>query len=320
MITWGWTGMSHDASIAVFDGSTLVYATQTGSKDLSQTIVDRALAYGKPNKIYFYEKPLLKKTRQLYAGQYTLLSKESPTTYMRKFYKDAPRSTTTSHHLSHAGAGYYTSPFKHAAVLVLDSIGEWDTITMWEGNESKLTRLWGQRYPHSLGIWYSAMTQRVGLTPQVDEGKFTQISADGDANKYYNLIMQDFIERMPNIADPRVLFKRNCHRGCRDWRTDLNTVQDVADIAAATQRIFEEIVDKLMHSIAIKTNADNLVLVGGCAFNRPAVKLSDKYFNNTWVLPNPGDASSSIGCVLAHTRNFLDVSNVYSGVKLCLEK
>jgi carbamoyltransferase len=329
MITWGWTGMSHDASLAVFSDDGLEFAAHSerysrikNDKNLHHDLLAEALEFGEPDRIYFYENTFLKKTRQLYAGQYTLLSKESPTTYMRKFLPTAPKSTSTSHHLSHAAAGYYTHPFKtnEAAVLVLDSIGEWDTITMWEGNGSKLTRLWGQRYPHSLGIWYSAMTQRVGLTPQVDEGKFTQISSNGDANKYYNLIMQDFIERMPTISDPRILFKRNCHRGCRDWRTDLNTVQDVADIAAATQRIFEEIVDKLMHSIAIKTNANNLVLAGGCAFNRPAVKLADKYFNNTWVLPNPGDASSSIGCVLAHTRNFLDVSNVYSGVKLCLEK
>lgn len=312
--------MSHDASLVVFNDREIVYATQTGSKDLTQSVINSALKYGKPERIYFYEKPWLKKTRQLYAGQYSLLTKESPTRYMRRFYKDAPKSTTTSHHLSHAAAGYYTSPFRSAAVLVLDSIGEWDTITMWEGTGTSLQRLWGHQYPHSLGIWYSAMTQRVGLVPQQDEGKFTQIANNGDADKYYDIIRQDFIEAMPSMSDARVLFKRNCHRGCRDWRPDLNTVQDIADIAAATQRIFEKIVDKLLQVVLNKTSTPNLVLVGGCAFNRPAVKLADKYFKNTWVLPNPGDASSSIGCVLAHTRNFTDVSGVFDGVKLCLEK
>jgi len=274
MITWGWTGMAHDASLAVFNDNGLEFAAHSerysrikNDKNLHPDLITEALEYGKPDRIYFYEKPWLKKTRQLYAGQYTLLGKESPTTYMRKFYKDAPRCTTTSHHLSHAAAGYYTNPFDraNAAVLVLDSIGEWDTVSIWEGKGTKLRKRWSQRYPHSVGIWYSAMTQRIGLKPQEHEYILMGMAAIGDADKYYDLVKQDFIEKMPSTKDPRVLFKRNCHRGCLDWRTDLNTIQDYADIAAATQRIYEEIFEQFVKATSELVDSKNLVLMGGCA-------------------------------------------------------
>jgi len=322
MITWGWTGMAHDASLAVFNDNGLEFAAHSerysrikNDRNLHPDLITEALEYGKPDRIYFYEKPWLKKTRQLYAGQYTLLGKESPTTYMRKYLKDAPRCTTTSHHLSHAAAGYYTNPFDraHAAVLVLDSIGEWDTVSIWEGKGTKLRKRWSQRYPHSVGIWYSAMTQRIGLKPQEHEYILMGMAAIGDADKYYDLVKQDFIEKMPSAKDPRVLFKRNCHRGCTDWRTDLNTIQDYADIAAATQRIYEEIFEQFVKATAELVDSKNLVLMGGCALNCVANSIAYKYFKEVWIMPNPGDAGSAIGCVLAHKREFMEFPNAYTG-------
>ena len=73
------------------------------------------------------------------------------------------------HHQSHAAAGYFTSPFDHAAILVVDAIGEWSTISAWEGRGRRLRQLWSQRYPHSLGLLYSAFTQRIGFKPNEEE-------------------------------------------------------------------------------------------------------------------------------------------------------
>ena len=322
MITWGWTGMAHDASLAVFNDNGLEFAAHSerysrikNDKNLHYELIHDALKYGHPDKIYFYEKPWLKKTRQFYAGQYTLLRKESPTTYMRKYVPNAPRCITTSHHLSHAAAGYYTNPFDHAgaAVLVLDSIGEWDTVSIWEGKGTKLRKRWSQRYPHSVGIWYSAMTQRIGLKPQEHEYILMGMAAIGDADKYYDLVKQDFIKKMPDTQDPRVLFKRNCHRGCLDWRTDLNTIQDYADIAAATQRIYEEIFEQFVKVTAELVDSKNLVLMGGCALNCVANSIAYKYFKEVWIMPNPGDAGSAIGCVLAHKKEFMEFPHAYTG-------
>ena len=323
MITWGWTGMSHDASLAVFSETGLEFAAHSerysrikNDKHLDPLLIEEAVnLYGKPDKIYFYEKPLLKKTRQFSAGQYTLLRKESPTTYIRKFINNAPKCTTTSHHLSHAAYGYYTGPWHSALILVIDSIGEWETVSIWSGDSGKLKKLWSQNYPHSLGIWYSAMTQRIGLKPQEHEYILMGMAAIGDPDKYYDLIKRDFIEQTPTSYHPFTTFKKNCHRGCLDWRLDLNTPQDYADIAAAVQRIYEEIFVELCRSAYHMTDGkyENIILVGGCALNCVANPLAGLFFKNVHVPANPGDAGSAIGCVLAHRKEFMYMDHAFLG-------
>ena len=320
MITWGWTGMAHDASLAVFGDKKLVFAAHAerysrvkNDKNLNQDLIDEALDYGEPHKIYFYEQPLLKKTRQLYSKQYALLGKESPTTYIRKFLKDAPKCTTTSHHRAHAGAGYYTSSYTDAAILNIDSIGEWDTVSIWTGEGDSLKKTWSQRYPHSIGIWYSAMTQRIGLKPQEHEYILMGMAAVGDPDRLYQDIKNDFIELAPTRWNPYTLFKRNCHRGCLDWRPDLNTPQDYADIAAAVQRIYEEIFDGLVMYTKYATQKENLVLMGGCALNCSANSIAYKYFKDVWIMPNPGDSGSAVGCVLAHWGHHIEWPGPYLG-------
>ena len=73
------------------------------------------------------------------------------------------------HHKSHAAAGYYTAPFDDCNVLVIDSIGEWDTVSIWEGKDNKLKKIKSWKYPYSLGLLYSAITKRIGLKPNEDE-------------------------------------------------------------------------------------------------------------------------------------------------------
>ncbi len=322
LITWGWTGMAHDASLAVFSDTGLEFAAHAerysrikNDKHLNQDIINEALAYGKPDKIYFYEQPWLKKTRQLYSKQYALLKKESPTTYIRKFLKDAPKCTTTSHHLSHSAYAYYTGPYEHTLILVIDSIGEWETVSIWSGEDGELKKLWSQHYPDSIGIWYSAMTQRIGLKPQEHEYILMGMAAIGDKDRLYLDIKRDFIEKTPTSYHPFTIFRRNCHRGCLDWRPDLNTPQDFADIAAATQRIYEEIFVDLVRSAYFMTDAkySNIILVGGCALNCVANPLAELFFKNVHVPANPGDAGSAVGSVLAHTKQFMYMDHAYLG-------
>ena len=73
------------------------------------------------------------------------------------------------HHECHAAAGYYTSSFDDCNILVIDAIGEWETCTIWYAKDGKFEKRFSQSYPNSLGLWYSAMTQRLGLKPQEDE-------------------------------------------------------------------------------------------------------------------------------------------------------
>lgn len=321
MIRWGWTGMSHDASLAVFDDNELVFASHSerysrikNDKNMDPGLVIDALEYGAPDEVYFYETPWLKKTRQLYAKQYSLLKKESPDAHLVSVSPtELPKSRMSRHHHSHAAAGYFTSPFDYAAILVIDSIGEWETTSIWEGNGPRLTRVFSQNYPHSVGIWYSAMTQRIGLKPQEHEYILMGMAAIGDPMKYKSDIMDDFIGKMPTISDPSIKFKRNCHRGCMDWRPELNTPQDYADIAAAVQSIYEDIFEGLCIATLTKTRNKNLVIMGGCALNCVANAIATKYFKNIWIMPNPGDAGSSIGCVLAHTGEHISFDSAFLG-------
>ncbi len=320
MITWGWTGMAHDASLAVFNDSQLVFAAHSerysrikNDKNLNTGILSDALEYGEPDQIYFYEKPWLKKTRQLFAGQYNLLKKPSPHNILKKLYANPPRIRTTTHHHSHAAAGYFTSTFTDASILCVDSIGEWDTVSIWTGEGNKLKKVWSQRYPESIGIWYSAMTQRIGLKPLEHEYILMGMAAIGDPNRLYEKIKKDFILKMPTHEDGSIFFARSCHRGCLDWATNLNTIQDYADIAAAVQRIYEEIFEGLVAFTKRITNKNNLVLMGGCALNCSANSIAHKYCKEVWIMPNPGDAGSAIGCVLAHWKKHIDWPGPYLG-------
>jgi carbamoyltransferase len=90
-----------------------------------------------------------------------------------------------SHHLSHAAAGFQTSPYQEAAVVVIDAIGELDTVSIYRAGydahgQAQYQKVWGQRYPHSIGLFYSALTKQVGLKPMEEEYITMGMSAYGD--------------------------------------------------------------------------------------------------------------------------------------------
>ena len=106
------------------------------------------------------------------------------------------------------------------------------------------------------------------------------------------------------------------HRGCLDWRPDLTTEQDHFDIAAATQYVYEDILRWVLGYAAQLTGSPNLVLMGGCALNCSANSIAYEYFKDVWIMPNPGDAGSAIGCVLAHKKQFMPMPHVYLGYNI----
>lgn len=319
--------MSHDASLSVFKGDTLVFAAHSerysrikNDKELHPDLIYEALQFGEPSSIYFYENHWIKRTRQIISRQFELaFKKKTPKQYLLSIadpYLSELFSKVSvklvDHHRSHAAAGYYTSPFQDATVLCVDSIGEWDTATIWTGKGTSLTRRESQRYPHSLGLWYSSMTQRIGLKPQEDEYILMGMAAAGNPDHLYDIIKRDFFSSVSD--DPgKITLKNNLHRGCTWWRPHLRTVQDLADIAAATQKLYEDILIGICKRIATKYPSKNLVLMGGCALNCVANAKVRKYFDNIWIMPNPGDAGSSIGAVLAKKKAHIDFHHAFLG-------
>lgn len=318
-ITWGWSGLSHDAALAVFKDKELVFASHSerhsrikNDEYFNHELIKEALAYGNPDEIHFYENVLLKKTRQLYAGQYNEILSESPTSHLKKFGINA-KLKISPHHRSHAAAGYYTSQFDDAAVVCLDSIGEWETFTIWHGKNNTLTKVFSQSYPDSVGLWYSAMTQRLNLKPQEHEYILMGMAALGDPTKYYDIIVEDFFTKMPDYDDPSIMFKSNLHKGCNSWRLDLNTEQDTYDIAAATQKIYEDLFKNILVWTEHSIPSNNLVIMGGCALNCVANTMAFDYYDDVWIMPNPGDAGSAIGCVLSNWNEHIKFPGAYLG-------
>ena len=197
MITWGISANSHDAALAVFCDEKLAFASHSerfsGTKndpDLHKDLVDYARdRWGDPGRIYWYEKPLIKSFRQLFAGQGFKFKENNIKSYLGKYGISAP-ITYTQHHRSHAAAGYYTSPFDEACVVVIDAIGEIDTLTIWQAQGDKLTKVYDMEYPHSIGLWYSAMTQRIGLIPNEEEYILMGMAAYGDSNRFYTELIK----------------------------------------------------------------------------------------------------------------------------------
>lgn len=316
MITWGISANSHDAALAVFNNNKLEFASHSerfsGIKNdahLNNKLVEYAKQWGDPDEVIWYERPFVKSLRQFRAGQGLGLAENNVKRYLGSHGIHAP-IRYTDHHLSHAAAGYYTSPFGNAAVVCIDSIGEFDTLTIWHGKGTQIKKIYSQKYPHSIGLWYSALTQRVELKPQEDEYILMGMAAYGDPDRLYHDIKSDFVE----IGDRTLVkFKRNLHRGCLDWRPDLHTEQDHFDIAAATQHVYEDILRWVLGKAARMVDTNNLVLMGGCALNCSANHLTYKYFENVHIMPNPGDAGSAIGAVLAHKKQFLHMPDMFTG-------
>jgi carbamoyltransferase len=308
MITWGISANNHDAAIAVFCDEKLVFASHSerfsgtkNDRDLCKELVAHAKRFGYPERVYWFENPLKKTLRQLWAGQGWKRQDNNIEIYMARYEIEAPIKYT-DHHLSHAATGYYTSGYDNACVLVVDAIGEFETMTIWQGQGDKLKKLWSKSYPHSLGLFYSAMTQRIGLKPIEDEYITMGMSAYGNKDLFHSMLT-DFVDSFEKFT-----FKRNFHRGCQDWRPEL-TVKDSFEIAASTQYVYEHYFIEALRKAKKLTKSKNLVLMGGCALNCLANRYTGDFFDNTWIYPNPGDAGSAIGAVLAHHPNWKDYTD-----------
>jgi len=324
MVIWGISANSHDAALSVIRDNTILFAAQSeryskqkNDSHLHPALIQDALQYGKPDLVVWYETPYLKTFRQLLAGQGLRLRENNVRQYLASYGIIAPVKIV-GHHKSHAAAGYFTSPYNYSAVLVIDAIGEFDTTTIWEGHGHKLSKKLSIGYPHSLGLWYSAMTQRVGLKPNEEEYILMGMAAYGDPTKYADIILNDFFNDEDVITDfyyrsGLLRLKQNLHRGCNWWRPELNTEQDKYDIAAATQYVYELYFRKLLERTKKLVPSDNLVLGGGCALNCVANPIALEYFENVWIVPNPGDAGNSLGAILAYTEEHVPFENAFLG-------
>lgn len=316
MPTWGISALAHDAAIAVIDdrGEVLFashserYSRLKNDPHLNDEIVEQASQFGRPDNLVWYEKPFKKRLRQLYAGQYAeaLSLGHSPRTYLNQWglLADVPLQFV-GHHASHAGAGFYTSTFTEATVVVVDAIGEWDTVTIWSGSNGQLKCLQRWTYPNSLGLLYSAFTQRVGLKPNEDEYILMGMASYGQPIHCKEI--------RDHFLSPKYLlsFKQNPHVGADDFLPNARN----EDLAASVQRVLEEELQKIFELAKKICPSENIVYMGGVALNCVAnAKLaSHSLFKNIWIMPNPGDAGSSLGAAATFLQKPIHWRGPYLG-------
>jgi carbamoyltransferase len=304
---------SHDAAITlvrnngdiVFAAHAERYSKIKHDANLNSAMFGDMIEHGYPDRIAYYERPWLKKTRQLYAGQYSEAFKWHSLSNM--LYEAAPWSNLDilpsknyGHHLSHAAAGFQTSPFDEAAVVVIDAIGEWDTISIWKAyydkkGNAQYKKLWSQKYPHSIGLMYSAFTKAAGLIPQEEEYILMGMVALAKPFRTY-LNARRIQEKI--ISDSyNMIFSHNMHIGLPDELV----LGEPIELAYTAQEIAEDLIETIMQRASEITKSPNVVYAGGVALNCRANRLVGNHFSNIWIMPNPGDAGSSLGAAaLAH--------------------
>lgn len=220
----------------------------------------------------------------------------------------------SAHHVSHAASAFFPSPFREAAVLTMDGVGEWATTSMAIGRGDRLAIEKELHFPHSLGLLYSAFTAYTGFKVNSGEYKVMGLAPYG-VPRYTRKIMDHLID-VKNDGTFRLdmsyfdyctgltMTNEKFHAlfdGVPPRRPEAPLTQRDMDLAASIQCVTEEIVLRLTRSIAAETGMKNLCLAGGVALNCVAngKVLRDSRFENIWIQPAAGDAGGALGAALA---------------------
>jgi carbamoyltransferase len=308
----------HDAAAAVintkgeilFAGHSERYSKKKNDADIHPGLLCELGQYS-INHVAYYERPWNKQLRQLYSGQgieWSKLTTRQILDQQLQGYFDQATVSSHNHHLSHAAGGFQTSTFDRATVVVIDAIGEWDTVSIWgaeyRNGQARYRRLWRQQYPHSIGLFYTAMTDRIGLRPMEDEYVLMGMSAYGTsrATKPLAKLVIDNLEQLK--------FQQNFHAGVDDHFLESTENED---IATATQQVAETLIYSIMRRARDFGWSTNLVYSGGVALNCLANRNLGEYFEKIWIMPCPGDSGSSLGAAALAYGGRLQFDHAYLG-------
>lgn len=287
------------------------------------------------DSVVFYEKPFLKFERLL--ENYLALAPRGLRSFQmalplwireKLFQKDllakdlksvwpesdwAARLLFAEHHQSHAASAFFPSPFDEAVVLTMDGVGEWATTSAALGSGNRLKMMAEIRYPHSLGLLYSAFTYYTGFKVNSGEYKVMGLAPYGEP-KYAQTILDHVIDVKPDgsfhlnleyfdyctgLTMTNAKFAKLFGGPAR--RPEERLTQRHMDLAASIQAVLEEVVLRMTCSLAAQTGSRNLCLAGGVALNCVAngKVLRAGRFKNIWIQPASGDAGGAVGAALA---------------------
>ncbi len=315
------TRKKHDASFPF-------HAVQYCLKEAGTSIND-------VNYVAFYEKPFLKFERLLltylaYAPQglgsffkaMPLWSKEKIfiKELIREQLKFDKEIIFPEHHESHAASAFFPSPFQEAAIITLDGVGEWTTTSWGIGKNNKIELKSEIRFPHSLGLLYSAFTYYVGFRINSGEHKLMGLAPYGQP-KYADLIKRELIDIKPdgsfhlnlkyfNYPVGLTMTNERFHRlfGGSPRKPETAITQKHMDIARSIQDVTQEIMVKIAWHAYKLTKQDYLCLAGGVALNcvGNGKILKEVPFKNIWIQPASGDAGGALGAALLTWHQYLN--------------
>ena len=294
------------------------------------------LTCGQLDAVVFYDKPILKFSRVLetYLAVAPSGWRTFPTVLSNwlgerldlrgTLRKELPELRTAcailfaEHHQSHAASAFYPSPFNDAAILTIDGVGEWATTTIGLGRGAKIRLIEEMRFPHSVGLLYSAFTDYCGFRINSGEYKLMGLAPYGEP-KYAGVIRENLLDLKPdgsfrlnldyfNFLGGTTMTNGRFHRlfGGPPRRHEEPIEQRHMDVARSIQMVCEELVLGLARRARDVTGCDNLCLAGGVALNCVANGrlLREKMFKRLWIQPAAGDAGGALGAALAawHSR------------------
>ena len=340
----GISAFYHDSAAAITQGGEIVGAAQeerfTRKKHDSRFPVNAInfcleKAFVEPDEldaVVFYDNPVLtfdrvmKNTLAFAPGGRTtwrkaagslLGTKSQVLHHVQKTLGVRPKSLLhTDHHLAHAASAYYPSPYDDAAILTVDGVGEWATTSLAKGSGTKISILRELKYPHSLGLLYSAVTYHCGFKVNSGEYKLMGLAPYGqprfketildnvldlkeDGSFRLNLEHFDFMcgDRMTSDAFADLA-------GCEARKPESKIEFVHMDLAASVQAVTEDVMLRLARHARALTGSRNLCLAGGVALNCVANGkiLEQGIFDGMWIQPAAGDAGGALGAALLATH------------------
>ena len=312
---------THDAAAAVVHKGEILFAAHSerysgvkNDPDLHNDLLLEASQslprYKHFECMAYYERPWARYMRQVYTGEKFIPSKMD---YSVKSLLPTKMGKMPveyfNHHQSHAAAAFQTSSFQRATCIVVDAIGEMDCISMWDAwydnkGIAHYKKTWSKSYPNSIGLLYSAVTERLGLRPMDEEYIVMGMAAYGEPKHYKELW---------DCIDTDLDFRHNFHTGLPNGFLEF---ADPYDLAASVQKITEDALINVFNRLPNRTGYGNVCYGGGVALNCVANTMLAGRVENLWIMPNPGDAGTALGAAALAYRRKLNWTGPYLGHKL----
>lgn len=300
------TEIKHDNSFPINAIKYCLESTQTSIDEIAQ--------------VCWYEDPSIKKNRvEKIFSKHPIKTYFTKKRFRKEFDNNNPefllkdlgykgQITYTPHHKSHAAFSFLTSPYKAADVLVVDGVGEWDTVSFWKAKGKELELKHSYKFPNSLGMFYSTMTAFLGFKPNEGEYKVMGLAPYGNPGKFYDKLVNT-IQLAGFRVDQKfytweytdkIMFNSKLAKllDLPPRLPEEEFTQDHKDLAAATQAVYEYYFLEFVNKMKLIGKSDNLCIGGGCAYNGVANYKAYKHYKNIFVPYAPSDAGSAIGACL----------------------